>query len=1040
MLDAIIKTALRQRVLVLTLAVGLLVAGVVTAATLPVDVLPDLDRPTITVMSEAGGLSASEVEQLVTRPLETAMLGTPRATRVRSQSVVGLSIVWVELDWGAPLLTSRQQVNERLATVALPLGVTPRLAPVTSIMGEIMLVALTSKDGHTSPLALRARADTTLTRRLAAVPGVAQVAVIGGGPKTLQVALDARRMRARAVSFEQVVDAARGAQGTTGGGFVTRHDDELVVRNLGQEADVTALAGAVVTTHEGVPVRLGDVATVSITAGVRRGEAGFGGQPAVIMTVQKQPGASTLELTEALHVALAELRERLPDVVLSPVFEQAGFITTATNNVVHALRDGALFIVVILALFLGSARTTFITLVAIPLALAVTALVFAALDLSVNTMTLGGLAVAIGELVDDAVVDVENVFRRLRENKTIGRPTLGVVWRASREVRGSIVVATAIVVLVFVPLFALGGVEGRLFAPLGVAYIVSILASLAVAVTVTPVLASLLLPNARATQRGDGWLVRGLKALDRRVLRVTLAMPQLVLAGALVLVLGAVGLIASLGSAFLPSFDEGTLTINLRTRAGIDLDASAALGRAAELLALQVPEVRAVGRRTGRAEQDEHAEGPQASELDVSYTLAERPKDMMVADLRERLGALPGVVVSVGQPISHRLDHLLSGVSAPIVVKVRGPDARVLQRLAVEVEARARVVPGLVDVQAERLADVPELRIQPRAEAARYGFGPGALTALLSPLLGGALVAEVPDGERRIPLVVRLDEATRRDADALGAVPITTPSGVTLPLRALASIEEGTGPSQILREDGERRVAVTANITGRDLGAAVAELEATLAGMPLPDGYQLALEGQHQSQVAASARIAVLALVALLAMVLVLWLHFRALRLVLQVLLNIPLALVGSVVALTIAELPLSVATLVGFITLCGIASRNSILLIDHYLHLVRVDGLPWSRATLVQGSLDRLVPVLMTALTAGLGLLPLVLSSGAPGREILHPVAVVILGGLASSTALDLVVTPAAFWLFGRRVALGPPAVRDDGLGPSYQEPQYGS
>jgi len=1040
MLDHVIRLALRQRVLVLALAVVAMGAGLWTATRLPVDVFPDLNRPTVTLMTEAGGLSPEEVEVLVTQPIETAMNGTPGVVRVRSSSSVGLSIVWVELDWGTDPLANRQRVSERLTTLgaALPPGITPVMGPPTSIMGEVMLVGVTSRE--VPPEEVRAWTDFTATRALQAIPGVAQVYALGGGRKVVRVTLDPARLARHAVALEEVARAVADAQRNTTGGLVDRQGDELLVRNVARTADVDRLADTVVAMR-GRPILLREVASVRFEAGVRRGEGGVDGEPAVILIVQKQPAASTLDLTRAIDAELVRLAPRAPPgTKLTPLFRQAAFIEASIDNVTEALRDGIALVVIVLVMFLLNLRTTFITVTAIPLSLAVTAIVFAWLDLSVNTMTLGGIAVAIGELVDDAIVDVENVFRRLRENRARPepRPSLLVVWQASREVRGSIVFATMLVVLVFVPLFALGGVEGRLFAPLGVAYIVSILASLVVSITVTPALASLLLPRAPATAHTrDGLLVRGLKRAQGRVVRTALAHPWLVLAGAWLVVCGGVAVVMTRGSELLPSFNEGSLTINLLARPGIALADSDALARAAERLVRDTPEVRSVGRRTGRTEQDEHAEGVHYTELDVDLHAPpradDRPRAQVLAELRARLSRLPGVVVNLGQPISHRLDHLLAGVRAEVAIKVFGPDLDMLRAVAGDIERRAGAVPGLVDVQAERLVLVPQLRISVRSDAAlRFGVRPGALAAELELALGGHALDGVIEQDRRYDLFFRLDEGARADLDVLAALRIDTPSGARVPLSALAELALDRGPNQILHEDAQRRVAVLANVDGRDGSAVMADLERLVAGLSLPPDTRVVIEGQLQGRADAERLIALLSLLSLAGMVLVLWVHFRSLRLVAQVLVNIPLALVGSATALVIADLPLSVATMVGFITLCGIASRNSILLIDHYLVLVREEGRPWHRDTIAAGSRDRLVPVLMTALTAALGLVPLVLHGGDPGKEILHPVAVVILGGLVSSTLLDLIVTPAAFWLFGERVATRPRDVERDGLDPS--------
>jgi CzcA family heavy metal efflux pump len=741
------------------------------------------------------------------------------------------------------------------------------------------------------------------------------------------------------------------------------------------------------------------------------------------MSVQKQPGASTTELTAKVEATLAALQNKMPsDVVIVPLFRQADFIHAATDNVVHALRDGAILVVLVLFLFLQNLRTTFITLTAIPLSLGMTLVVFELFGIGVNTMTLGGIAVAIGELVDDAIVDTENVFRRLRENRqrAVPRSSLRVVWEASIEVRGSIVFATMIVILVFVPLFGMSGLEGRLFMPLALAYIIAILSSLVVSVTLTPVLCSYLLPNSKATEHDrDGWLVRGLKRLQERLLRVTLVHPFVVMGGAFVVFAATLATVPLLGREFLPEFNEGTATINLLAAPGVSLAASNELGHAAEALILGVPEVKSVGRRTGRAEMDEHAEGVHYSEVDVDFHVGEglRPRREVLDDIRQRLAILPGISANIGQPISHRLDHLLSGVRAELVVKVKGPELDALRRHAASVEAVMRGVDGLVDIQVEKLVLVPQLRLKVRNEvAARYGFKPAELAGRMEQLLDGEVVSSLLESDRQIRIFVRLDDAVRTNIETLSRLLVDTPSGARIPLEALAEIELGMGPNSILHDNAQRRIAVYANVEGRDIGTAVTELKDKLGTLDLGVGYALSYEGQFESQEQATLIIGLLSLVSLLLMVIVLYLHFRSFVLVAQVMVNIPQALIGSVAGLWIFDLPLSVATLVGFVALCGIASRNTIMMLDHYLHLVQHEGMTFSRAMVVRGSLERLVPVLMTAVTAGLGLVPLVLSADAPGKEILHPVAVVILFGLMSSTLLDLIVTPAAFWAFGQR------------------------
>ncbi|WP_426733235.1 efflux RND transporter permease subunit [Myxococcus faecalis] len=1022
MLDHVILFSLRHRLFVVLAAVAVLLYGGWAVTRLPVDVFPDLNRPTVTVMTEAGGLSPEEVETLVTTPIETSMNGAPGVQRVRSSSGVGLSIVHVEFDWGTDIYLDRQLVSERLqvARERLPRDVAPHLTPVSSIMGEILLLGVQSEEGRTSPLELRSLADWVLRQRLLTIPGIAQVTVLGGGVKQFQVRVAPGKLLAFGLTFEDVERAAGLSQGNTTGGFVDKGGREYLVRNLARSASVEDLRATVVAMRDGVPVRLSQVAEVDVGPAVKRGDGGMNGRPAVILAVQKQPGASTLALTEQVDIAVKELRSTLPgDVRVETLFRQADFIQAAIGNVVEALRDGALLVVVVLFLFLVNLRTTAITLTAIPLSFVITALVMKAFGLSINTLTLGGLAVAVGELVDDAIVDVENVYRRLRENraKEQPEPVLRVIYLASSEVRGSIVFATLIVVLVFLPLFALGGIEGRLFAPLGVAYVVSILASLLVSLTVTPALCAFLLPKGRLLEHGDGAVVRWLKARARHVLDFSLAHSSAVMVGATVLVLGAVAVVPFLGRSFLPPFNEGTATVNVLAPPGTSLEESNRFGLLAERLIASVPEVKTVGRRTGRAEQDEHAEGVHYSELDVDFKEGGRPRDVVLADLRERLSVLPGLSVSVGQPISHRLDHLLSGIRAQVAVKLFGQDLEALRGKAEEVRAVMAQVPGVVDLQVEQQTLIPQLQVRlKREEAARLGVQPGAMAEQLEKAFNGVVVGQVLEGQRTFDVLVRYEERARVDAEAFRRALVDTPSGARVPVAAVAEVVESRGPNVIHHDHLQRRVVVMANVAGRDLGSAVEEVrERVTASVVLPTGTFLSYEGQFESQEAATRLIALLSLVSLVGMFLVLYAHFRSARLVAQVMLNIPLALVGSVTAVVLTGQPLSVATLVGFVTLCGIASRNTIMLISHYLHLVEHEGAVFGQEMVVRGSLERLVPVLMTALTAGLALVPLALASGAPGKEILHPVATVILGGLISSTLLDLLVTPAVFHRFGR-------------------------
>jgi CzcA family heavy metal efflux pump len=908
------------------------------------------------------------------------------------------------------------------------------MGPVASIMGEILLVGVYA-DGTgpvTEPMELRSLVDWTLRPRLLAIPGVAQAIAIGGGVKQYQVQVSPKQLAALGVTLEEVERAAGLSQGNTTGGFVDRKSQEYLVRNLARTASVDELRDTVVATRNGVPITLGQVGEVVLAPRTLRGNAGVGVKaatgavsvrPAVILSIQKQPGADTVALTAEIERVLGEAATTsLPAGVKTKVlFRQANFIKASVTNVAEALRDGTIIVVVVLFLFLLNFRTTFITLTAIPLSFVVTAGVMELMGLSVNTMTLGGLAVAIGELVDDAIVDVENVFRRLKENRH--RPeaerasALAVIARASMEVRGSIVFATAVVILVFVPLFAMSGIEGRLFMPLGVAYIVAILASMVVSLTVTPVLAYFLLPRAKVMgHERDSFLVRFLKARQRSVLGWTLKHPYQVMAGAAVLVVAAAVAVPFMGREFLPTFNEGTVTINLLAVPGTSLSESDRIGALAEHQILEVPEAVSTGRRTGRAELDEHAEGVHYTEIDVDLRRSERTRAQILDDLRHRLDRLPGVVVNLGQPISHRLDHLLSGVRAQIAVKIFGDDLAGLRGKAQEAYAAMAKVPGVVDLQIEKQVLIPQLAIRVKRDQARnYGLAPGELAEHLEGALAGKVVGQVLDGQRTYDIVVRFDDATRADPKSVGDALIDTPAG-KVPLRVLADVDEDAGPNQIVRENAQRRIVVSANVSGRDLGTVVRELQAAVRDHVDLAGYFVQFGGQFQSQEEATRLIGLLSIFSFFAIFIVLYTHFKDWRLVLQILINIPLALIGSVVAILITDRTFSVATLIGFITLCGIASRNTIMMISHYLHLVKEEGERFDEEMVIRGSLERLVPVLMTALTAGLALVPLVLAKGEAGKEILYPVAAVILGGLTSSTLLDLFVTPTVFFKFGRR------------------------
>lgn len=1019
MFNFLVRSSLNNRLFVLAAAVLLIVWGALSIKTVPVDVFPDLNKPTVTIMTEAEGLAPPEVEQLVGYPIETALNGLPGVTRVRSVAGIGLSIIYAEFEWGTDIYRNRQQVAERLGSISsqLPAGITPQMGPVSSIMGEIMLIAVTGGD-KADPMTVRETADFIIRPRLLAISGVSQVIPIGGAVRQYRVTPKVAALASIGVSVEDIEKAIQSFGGNTGGGFVNQHDREYLIRNLGRTTDLEDLRNIVVVTRDGQPVFLRQVADVAYAARVKRGDAGVGGAPAVIVSVQKQPGADTVKLTGEIEKALKELSRSLGNGVKADqiLFRQADFITTSIGNVKNVLFEAAVVVAVILFFFLLNVRTTLISLTAIPLSLLVTVLVFKAFGLSINTMTLGGLAIAIGELVDDAVVDVENIFRRLRENRQLQqpRPILDVVADASVEVRSGIVYATLIIVLVFIPLFALSGIEGRLFSPLGIAYIVSILASLLVSITVTPVLASIFLSSGKQLEHSDGFVVRVLKAGNARLLDWAFRRYKAIISIVSACVLLAGGVALSLPRTFLPSFNEGTLTISLAFNPGISLEESSRIGLIAEQLITEVPEVKTVGRRTGRAELDEHAEGVHSSEIDVDLKKSDRSREQILADVRSKLSVLPATV-NVGQPISHRLDHLLSGVRAEIALKIYGDDLDTLRSLAETLRSKLASVPGIVDLQTEKQVLIPQLEIRVDADrAALYGVTPAAVTAALNSLSNGRTVSNIIDGPRRFDVVMRLSEEDRTTT-GLSDLLIETPRG-RVPLSRIASVEESEGPNQISRENGRRRIVVLANTDGSNMSGIIERIREIVAQTPLPSGYSTSLEGTFLAQEEASRLIFGLSLVSLSAIFVVLYSRYRSAVLALIIMGNVPLAFIGSVVALLIAGLPLSVASMIGFITLTGISARNGILKISHYINLVLTEGDKFNDTMIIRGSLERLTPVLMTALSAGMALVPLLYGADAPGKEVLHPVAVTIFGGLISATLLDTFLTPILFRRFGAK------------------------
>jgi HME family heavy-metal exporter len=1019
MFELIIRASLKQRLLVLGISLLLIIYGAITLRQMPVDVFPDLNKPTVTLMTEAGGMAPEEVEQLVTFPIESGMNGMPGVTRVRSVSGIGLSIIYVEFEWGSDIYRNRQQIAERLNLVRdqLPPGVVPQLGPISSIMGEILLIAIPADPAKVSPMTVREYADWVMRPRLLTIPGVAQVIPIGGEVRQYRVELRPAQLQALGVEREKLEAALRDFGANTSGGFLEVQGREYLIRQIGRSARIEDLQNLVVTVRNGQPIVLKQLADVKLAPAIKRGDGSFQGKPAVILSVQKQPAADSVLLTREVEKAIDELARSLPEGIEAPsfLFKQADFIEHSVNNVEEALRDGAILVAVILFLFLLNVRTTIISLMAIPVSLLATALVFRYFGLSINTMTLGGLAIAIGELVDDAVVGVENVLRRLKLNRAAStpRPVVEVIAAATLEVRSAIVYATLIIVLVFVPLFVLPGIEGRLFTPLGVAYIVSILASMIVSVTLTPVMAYYLLPRMQQLHAGDSPLVIWLKRVDARLLHWSFARARGLLIGALLLVLVVAASVPFFPRSFLPPFNEGTLTVNVLLNPGTALSESNRIGTLAEQLVAEVPEVTKVGRRTGRAELDEHAEGVHYTEMDVDLKASDRGRAEIIADIRQRLATLPAAS-NVGQPISHRLDHLLSGVRAQIALKIYGDDLDTLRGLAAELRARLAQIPGVTDLQIEKQVLIPQVKIHLDYEqAARYGVAPGNLLRSLEQMIEGERITEIVEGNRRFDLLVRLPESAR-SPQALADLLIETPTG-HVPLSKVASVEESDGPNQVSRENSRRRIVLSANTDGRDMSQVIADIRSALAAKPLPDGYFTALEGQFQAQEEAARLISLLATISLTMIFMVLYSRYRSAVLTLIIMGNIPLALVGSVIALWISGQPLSVAALVGFITLTGIATRNGILKISHYINLCAFEGETFGQHMIVRGSLERLTPVLMTALVAAFALLPLLLSADAPGKEVLHPVAVVIFGGLISSTLLDSLLTPLMFWLWGK-------------------------
>ncbi len=1024
MIDALIRFSLRNRVVILVLSVAVFIYGGWIGSQLSIDVFPDLNRPRVTILTESHGLAPEEVETLVTIPIESVLNGTPNVVGIRSSSGVGISIIYVDFEWGTDIYRNRQLIAERLqlAKANLPGDIQPVMGPITSIMGEIQFVGLVAKDENLDPLKVRTLADWVIRPRLMSIAGVSQVVVMGGGVKQYQILLSAEKLQEKGLSLEEFRKSLEHISVNTTGGFLNEEGKEFLIRPLGRAFSLEDIAETAVGTHLGRPVLLKEVAKIEVRAKEKRGEASINAVPSVVLTIQKQPQADTVELTQNIEKAINDLQTSMPEglQIETNLFKQSNFIETSIANVIEALRDGTIIVAIILFIFLLNFRTTFITLTAIPMSFVITFLLFRWFDLNINTMTLGGLAVAIGELVDDAIVDVENVFRRLRENyksQSLKNP-LHVVFEASKEIRSSIVISTMIVVAVFVPLFALSGLEGRLFTPMGAAYIISLLASLFVSLTLTPVMCYFLLPKSKIIQQEhEPIVVEKLKTSARPLFDWSIKQWKIVVGLCILPLIIAVILLSRMESNFLPEFNEGTATIGVAAYPGISLPASNEMGIKIEEAILSVPEAKSTVRRTGRAEMDEHAEGVHWSEIDVDFKHPlKRPMKAILGDIREKILEVGDLGVNLGQPISHRIDHMMSGVRAQLAIKVFGSDSVELRRIAVEIETLLKETKGLVDIQIEPLVKVPQLAIQvDRIGAADYSLSPGQISEDLEMGLRGEPVGQFIENQRIFDIFARLDDESRSSQEEIEKVILKTmPSGQKVKVSDVADVYPTDGPNMVNRENLQRRLIVSANSPGRALTEVASELKTKLDNMNLPEGYYVALGGQYESQVQANKRIMFLGLISLIAILVILFIQFRSIILSLLVLVNIPLALIGSVIAIWITGLDLSLATTVAFITLCGIASRNGVLVINHYMDLWQSENNSNLKDVVIHGSLDRLIPVLMTAGTAILALLPLALSRGEPGKELLFPVAVVIIGGLITSTVLNTFLLPALFFKLG--------------------------
>ena len=1025
MLDKIIKYSLDNRLIILTIGLLILLAGSYITSRIEIDIFPDLNAPTVVVMTEAHGMAPEEVEKLVTFPVETAINGATGIRRVRSSSSTGFSIVWAEFNWGVDIYNARQIVSEKLQTIndVLPTGVgNPMLAPQSSLLGEIMIFSISSDS--IDPLQLRILAEWEIRPQLLAVGGVAQITIIGGEYKEYQILADPYKMKNYEVTMNELLEASQSTNENASGGFINEFGNEYIIRGIARTTDIEEIGNTVVKMREGVPVLLRNVCTVKIGAAPRIGDGSYRGESAVVITVNKQPNVNTIDLTKELNETIDDIQKKLPDYIQfnKDIFEQSDFINIAVSNVRKALLEGALFVVVVLFIFLMSFRTTIISVVAIPLSLLVTILALKLFGFTINTMSLGGMTIAIGSLVDDAIIYVENIYKRLKENvrkeKSKRESSLQVVLNASREIRSSILNATFIIIIAFVPLFFLGGMEGRMLKPLGIAYIVSLFASMIVAMTVTPVMCSYMLTNEkRLIKRKVGsWVTRSLTYFYMISLKQSLQKKWIVVSASTLLFILAIIVFLSFGRTFLPPFNEGSLAINIATVPGISLEESNKIGVEAEKILLTIPEVITTSRKTGRAELAEHSFGVNVAEIETPFRLQDRSRAEFLQDVRDKLGQIQGIIIEVGQPITHRIDHMLSGTRSNIAIKLFGSDLREMYTLAMEIRNSIENVEGIADLNVEQQVEIPQIQIKPKRNMlAKYGIPVSDFIRFVDVAFGGEKISDVFEEERSFDLVLRFDDPYRGNIEAINNVLIDTYDGKKIPLATIADISSTSGPTSISRENVKRKIVISANIAGRDLRSVVNDIQKHVdEEIIFPEGYSIQYGGQFESEERASRIILFTSLAAIIVIFLILYQEFKKSSLAWIILLNLPLALIGGVASIWLTSGVLSIPAIIGFITLFGIATRNGILLVSKYENLVR-EGYHL-HDTVIKGSMDRLSPILMTALTAALALIPLAIAGDKPGNEIQSPMAVVILGGLLSSTLLNVYVVPVVYTLMNSK------------------------